>query len=142
MYKCSERYILEKAMTLFDWTPWAALAVLIIAMALIILSVGERKKGAWMVPAVFSAALFLWSVWTIVEEGVAAVWTEHTRSFWGNQIWFDLLLGIGLSLFLIAPRAKDVGMKLWMWLVLILCTGNIATAAMVSRYLYLAEKKA
>ena len=59
---------------------------------------------------------------------------------WGNQIWFDLLLAVGIGWFLIVPQAKAQGMRLLPWGIIVLSTGCIGFTAMVARMLYLRER--
>jgi hypothetical protein len=65
---------------------------------------------------------------------------EHTRNFWGNQVWVDLLLAIGIGWFFVVPQAKKVGMPVLPWFLLILLTGCVGFTAMLARLLYLQEK--
>ena len=62
---------------------------------------------------------------------------EQVRNAWGNQIWLDLLLAIGIAWFLIPPESKARGMRPWLWLTLIVCSGCVGFLAMLSRLLYL-----
>lgn len=99
-------------------------------------------RGGWIAPAVLCLLFLAWSLFTIASEGLAAVWSEHVRNAWGNQIWFDLLLGVGTGFALIAPRARAVGMRPLPWFILVACTGCVGLLAMASRYLFLAERAA
>jgi hypothetical protein len=93
----------------------------------------------WLIPAALSLLFLLFSIQAIMTEGLFGFWTEHTRNLWGNQIWFDLLIAIGIGWFLIVPQAKALGMRPVPWLVLIVCTGCIGFSAMMARLLYLQE---
>lgn len=95
------------------------------------------SQSAWIVPAALSAALFAWSVWTIALEGPLGFWRNHTANAWGNQVWFDLLLGVAAAYGLVVPGARRLGMHPLLWLIAIACTGSIGLLAMISRYLYL-----
>jgi len=97
---------------------------------------------AWLFPAVLAGLFLLFSLYAVAVEGPVGFWPEHTRNVWGNQIWFDLLLAVGIGWFLIVPQAKAVGMRPLPWLILVLCTGNIGFLAMVARLLYLRENAA
>jgi hypothetical protein len=103
---------------------------------------GGARRSIWMVPAVLSALFLTWSLATVILEGPLGFWTEHTRNMWGNQIWFDLLLAVGISWLLIVPRARAVKMNLLPWMALTLVTGSIGLLAMVSRLLLLEERAA
>lgn len=100
----------------------------------------DRKR--WMAPAALSAIFLLFSLVTVVQEGPFGFWAEHTRSFWGNQVWFDLLLGIGTAFLFFARRAKNVGMNVVAWGIFTLATGSIGLLAAVARLLYLESKAA
>jgi len=93
----------------------------------------------WLVPATLSFLFLVFSLYAVLVEGPFGFWPEHTRNFWGNQIWFDLLLAVGIGWFLIVPQAKSVGMRPFPWLFLVLCTGSIGFLAMLARLLYLRE---
>jgi ABC-type antimicrobial peptide transport system permease subunit len=101
---------------------------------------GARIKHIWVFPAVLSLVFLAFSLCAVIIEGPLGFWTEHTRNLWGNQIWFDLLLGVGIAWFFIAPQAKSVGMNTILWFFLILSTGGIGLTAMTARLLYLQEK--
>uniref|UniRef100_A0A7S0ZF20 Uncharacterized protein n=1 Tax=Timspurckia oligopyrenoides TaxID=708627 RepID=A0A7S0ZF20_9RHOD len=96
-------------------------------------------KGSWIAPAVLSSAFFVYSVYTISEEGFTGFWIDHTRNFWGIQIWFDLLLGIGTGFYFLVPKAKTVDMYIPFWYIAVPATGCIGLCAMTSRCLYLWE---
>ncbi len=100
------------------------------------------KKRSWMVPAALALLFFAFSLYAVFVGGPIGFWTEHTRNFWGNQIWFDLLLAIGAGWVLMVPQAKSLSMHPLLWLMLILCTGSIGYLAMLARLLYLREKVA
>ena len=127
-------------MTLVEFMPWLAgvgLAAFLVATAG---TDGSSRPGSWMLPATLSVLFLAWSVAAILVEGPVGFWREHTRNLWGNQIWFDLLLAIGIGWFLIVPQTKALGMRIYPWLLLILCTGCIGFLAMVSRLMYLREQ--
>lgn len=97
-------------------------------------------RGIWILPAALSLAFFVLSMCTVWTEGPTGFWVEHTRNLWGNQIWFDLLLGVSIGWLLIVPHAKELGMRLPIWLLLVVATGNIGFMAMLARMLWLREK--
>ncbi len=97
-------------------------------------------KNGWLFPALLSVLFLCFSIVAVVNEGPTGFWPEHVRNLWGNQIWFDLLLAVGIGWYLILPKVKSLGMQPVPWLVLILCTGCIGFLALLSRVLYLSEK--
>lgn len=115
-------------------------AVLFLLFTIYIPAKDERRmNNSWIFPATLSLLFLLFSLKAIASEGLSGVWFEHTRDLWGNQIWFDLLLGVGIGWYLIVPQAKSLGMRLYLWLVLIVCTGCIGFLAMIARLLYLRD---
>lgn len=99
-------------------------------------------QKTWMFPALLSLLFLAWSIFAIITEGPFGFWSEHIGSLWGNQIWFDLLLAIGIGWYFLLPKAKSHGMRLPLWIIFILCTGCIGLLAMASRVLYLEQKPA
>ncbi len=97
-------------------------------------------KNGWVFPALLSLLFLSFSVAAVVAEGPTGFWPEHVRNLWGNQIWFDLLLAVGIGWYLILPRVKALDMKPVPWLVLVVCTGCIGFLVLLSRVLYLSEK--
>lgn len=73
--------------------------------------------------------------------GPFGFWPEHVRNAWGNQIWFDLLLSVGMAFALLAPRARAQGMRLVPWFIAVACTGSVGLLAMGARYLFLCENQ-
>ena len=69
--------------------------------------------------------------------GWAGFWPLHQAGVWGNQIWFDLLLAVGVAWSLLLPRARSVGMRVVPWTLFVLATGSIGLCAMFARCLYL-----
>ena len=125
---------------LYEILPWIA-ALGFFAIGLTTVSDRQPLRGVWLAPAALSGLFGAWSVFTIAREGFAAVWTEHTRNAWGNQIWFDLLMAAGLALTLLSPRARAVGMHPARWLVLVAVSGSIGLFAMLARCLYLEARR-
>ena len=98
---------------------------------------GRPLRYGWLFPALLSALFLAWSIATIIIEGPFGFWANHTSNLWGNQVWFDLLLAIGIAWYFIVPEAKLLGMRVALWLPLILCTGSIGFLAMLARLMYL-----
>ncbi len=99
-------------------------------------------QNIWLFPAFLSFLFLIWSLYAALREGTTGFWPEHTRTLWGNQIWFDLLFAAGIGWTLIMPRARAQKMILFPWLALIMLTGCIGFLAMLSRLFYLEEKSA
>jgi uncharacterized BrkB/YihY/UPF0761 family membrane protein len=113
--------------------------VLLIAFIFQSINRSEKINMIWIFPATLSFLFLLLSITAVINEGPFGFWTEHTRNFWGNQIWVDLLLAAGIGWYFILPRAKNQNMNLIFWGTLIIATGCIGFTAMVSRLLYLEE---
>jgi hypothetical protein len=127
-------------MTLTSILPPAAGILVIFFVLYTIFSKEESIKNSWIFPAILSLAFFGFSLAAVMTEGALGFWTEHVRNLWGNQIWFDLLIAVGIGWFLIVPHAKAQGMRLLPWGILVICSGCIGFTAMVARMLYLRER--
>jgi hypothetical protein len=99
-------------------------------------------QGRWKLPAALSAAFLLFSIYTGWTEGPLGFLTEHTRTLWSNQIWFDLLLGVSIALWWMLPRARARRMRIPLWLGLVAATGNVGLLAMLARLWWLEEHAA
>ncbi len=115
-------------------------AAIFIACAYAVVS-DFRPAKAWILPGIGALLFFGFSLFAVFQEGPTGFWPEHIRNFWGNQIWFDLLLSVLVGWTLIVPQAKAQGMRPLLWLVLIIATGSIGFLAMLSRLLYLKEAR-
>ena len=127
-------------MTITWLVPTIAAALFLLFGVYLVTRDEARSKDTWMLPAALSFLFLLFSLHTISTEGQFGFWTEHTRNLWGNQIWLDLLLGVGIGWFLVLPQARALGMRPLPWLVLIASTGSIGFLAMIARLLYLRER--
>ncbi|WP_020397213.1 hypothetical protein [Thiolinea disciformis] len=111
--------------------------------SVIYLSVADRpiSKNMWLFPAVLSLLFLVFSLQAVITEGPLGFWPEHTRNLWGNQIWYDLLLGVSAAIAFIIPRARKVKMQVLPWTLLCLATGSIGLYAFISRLLYLEARR-
>ncbi|MGL5077892.1 MAG: hypothetical protein ACRDBG_18980 [Waterburya sp.] len=126
-------------MTVTSLLPAIAGALLVLFTLYVTFKEDTQIKQIWLLPATLSLLFALLSLQAISTESLFGFWTEHTRNLWGNQIWLDLLLAVGIGWFLVVPQAKALGMRPLPWLLLIVCTGCIGFLAMISRLLYLQE---
>lgn len=101
---------------------------------------GERSRRGFIMPAVLSISFLAFSLCAVILESPTGFWPEHVRNLWANQIWFDLLLAVGVAWTLMLPRARAVDMNVPAWLVFVVATGCIGLTAMLSRLLYLESK--
>jgi hypothetical protein len=97
--------------------------------------------ASWRFAAAVCLAFTGWSLYTVVAEGPLGFWPNHTQNAWGNQVWFDLLIAVGIGWTLLLPRARAVGMRPAPWLVLIVCSGCIGLTAMLARCRYLETRR-
>jgi hypothetical protein len=126
-------------MTFTTLSPIIAAAGLI---AYLVLSLRSRGNGTWLVVAGLAVAFLAFTALTVWHEGPTGFWPVHTANLWGNQVWFDLLLAIGIGWTLILPRARAAGMAPAPWAVLVLATGCIGLLAMLARLLWLERRAA
>lgn len=127
-------------MTLLQFLPVLALAGTVIAVLRI--ATGRHFSGAlrWLVPAGLGLAFLGFSLVTVAREGLYQFWVNHTSNFTGNQVWFDLLFAVTIAFYLIAPRARAVGMPLLPWAIAVLLTACIALLPMLARLLWLESR--
>lgn len=126
-------------MAITEWIPAVGL-VLFIGFGFFWASRKEGPTGTlWIVPAALSFLFLILSIQAIATGGLFGFWSEHTQSFWGNQVWIDLLLAGSIGWFFAVPRARALGMNPVLWFALIALTGSVAFLAMVARMLYLKE---
>ena len=129
-------------MTVTSLLPIIAAVLFLIFMFFQLSGRDAPVKHGWLFPAGLSLLFFGFSLAAVFIEGPTGFWPEHTRNLWGNQIWFDLLLAVGVGWFFMVPPARSVGMRPLPWLILIVCTGSIGLLAMLARLLYLQERAA
>lgn len=67
-------------------------------------------------------------------------WANHSTTYAGNQVWFDLLLAVAIAFYLMAPRARAVGMRLWPWALAVVATASVALLPMLARLLWLERR--
>ena len=121
--------------------PIVALVLAFVFLLYLAASGDAPRKGSWVFPAILSVLFFAFTAYTIFVEGLFGVWPEHVQSFWGNQIWFDLLLAVSISSYFLVPKARSLGMRTLPWVLFIMATASIGLLAMLARILYLQENK-
>ena len=111
------------------------------AMVVIIyIAMSQGRIGSSGLAAALSGAFAAFTVVTIATEGVIPVWLNHTQNLWGVQVWWDLLISVGVALFFVVPRARDQGMNVIPWIVLVGTTASIGLLAMVARLFWLEQR--
>ena len=111
--------------------------VLAVVVILLVATRREAAASSWLFPALIAAAFIAFSAVTFVGEGLIQFWVNHTTNLAGNQVWFDLRSAVTISFYLIAPRARAVGMKLLPWGIAVFATACIALLPMVARLMWL-----
>lgn len=102
----------------------------------------NQTIGSPAIAAVLFTLFSLFTVATIAHDGAWTVIENHTVNFWGIQVWYDLLISVGIALFFIAPRARKVGMSIPLWVVFVGLTASIGLLAMVARLFWLERQTA
>jgi len=123
-------------MTMLSLAPAISTVGLVVFLSLLSM---ERVKVSWMFPACLAAVFLAGTLWTVIQEGLFGFWFDSTQTLWDNQIWVDLVLAFGISIAALAPSARSLGMKIWPWAVLTLCSGSIGILALYARILYLKD---
>ncbi len=121
-------------------SPFEILALIGIAatVAVLVYIVAKQVKvGSPLLAAAISLGFAGYTVLTISREGAEILWANHTTTFWGVQVWWDLLISVSLALFFIAPRARAQGMNILPWVLFVAATASIGLLAMVARLFYL-----
>lgn len=126
-------------MSSFEILALVGLAVALLAVFHILST--RPTVGNAAIAAALAGAFGAFTAVTITNEGVLQVWTNHTNNLWGVQVWWDLLLAVTLALFLIAPRARQVGMNVPLWTLLVVATASIGLLAMAARLFWLERQQ-
>jgi hypothetical protein len=128
-------------MTLFQILPILVYGAAIVTIFAAAACTGHARPGLWRLPAIAGAAFALFTLVTILQEGLVGFWLNHTTTWSGNQVWFDLLLAVAIAFALIVPRARAVGMNPWPWAVATVATACVALLPMLARLLWLEERR-
>lgn len=113
-----------------------------VVIVILMVATGRETSRAlrWMLPVGLGALFLVFSVVTVAREGLLLFWVNHTTNFTGNQVWFDLIFAVTIGFYLIAPRARAVGMPLMPWAIAVILTACIALLPMLARLVWLEEK--
>ena len=98
-------------------------------------SVSDRTR--WLIPAVLGVAFILFSLFQVSQDGIVQFWINHTTDLTGNQVWLDLVMAVTIGFYLLAPRARAVGMPLLPWGIAVFATACIALLPMLARVIWL-----
>jgi hypothetical protein len=127
-------------MTALQILPVLAYVGCVITILMVSFRFSLPKQLIWQISAILGALFLIFSLVTVSREGLTEFWVNHTSSFSGNQVWFDLLFAITIGFYLIAPRARAVGMRLLPWGVAVLATACIALLPMLARLIWLEQR--
>jgi hypothetical protein len=128
-------------MTLLQILPILVYAATIVTVFAATASDGRARPGLWRLPAVVGVLFAVFSLVTIAQEGLVQFWVNHTTTWAGNQVWFDLLFAVAIGFALMLPRARAVGMRPWPWALATVATACIALLPMLARLLWLEERQ-
>ncbi len=128
---------------LYPVLPIVAAALFLAAIAAPVLAPRRVVDPArlWPLPLAASVLFLGWTLHAVAAGGLAGVWDAHVRSAWGNQVWFDLLMAVGLAWGLLLPRIQRAGMRPVPWLIAVATTGCIGLYLMLSRCLFLESRR-
>lgn len=125
------------------WTGYIALAgfaVAVVAMLLVTQTKERVSWPTWLVPAAVLVPFTALTVLAITTEGIGGFWPALMGSYWGVQVWFDRLLSVTAAFFLLQNRARAVGMKSEVWVIIVIFTGSIGLLLMLAQTVYLERK--
>lgn len=115
----------------------AAAGAVAALVVIVYIAASRTETGSPALAAALSGAFGAFTAVTIFVEGVMPVWTNHTQNLWGVQVWWDLLISVGIALFFVVPRARAQGMNLLPWILFVGTTASIGLLAMVARLFWL-----
>lgn len=111
-----------------------AVAVLV---AIVAIARARDSTGSAIAAASLAAGFAGLTGVTIWSEGPLGFVANHSVNLWGVQVWYDLLLSVGVALFFVVPRARAAGMNVLPWIVFVALTASIGLLAMVARLFWL-----
>lgn len=126
-------------MTLLHILPVLALLGTVAAILRMAARRAVPVPGGWIWPAGLGVLFAVFSLVTLLHGGLIPFWVNHTTDLAGNQVWFDLLVAVAIAFYLIAPRARAMGMPLWPWAVATVLTASLALLPMLARLLWLEQ---
>ena len=128
-------------MTLLHILPVIAYLSAIVLVLKIATGARASDSVRWALPATLGALFLVFSLVTLAQDGLLQFWVNHTTNFTGNQVWFDLVMAIAIAFYLIAPRARAVGMPLLPWGIAVIATACIALLPMLARLVWLEQRR-
>ena len=120
----------------------AGFAVAAIAMLLVTQTTARVAWPAWAVPVLVVVPVAAWTGMAILREGLFGFWPLLSASPWALQVWLDRLMSLTTGFFLLQNRARAIGMKSEVWVLVVIFTGGIGLLLMLARTVYLERRKA
>jgi hypothetical protein len=112
------------------------------ALIMMWVALGSRGGPAtWGLVAGAGVGFALFTGVTLGAEGLMQFWVNHSATYTGNQVWFDLLIAVTISFHLMAPRARAVGMALVPWAIAVILTASVALLPMLARLWWLEAQR-
>ena len=104
---------------------------------MIYIATNRAEVGSPLIAGALSLAFGLFTLFTIMREGLEQVVFNHNINFWGTQVWYDLVMAVTVALFFVVPRARAAGMSIIPWVVFVALTASVGLLAMVARLFWL-----
>ena len=104
---------------------------------MIYVATSRAQVGSPLIAGLLSLGFGLFTLFTIMREGLEQVIFNHNINFWGTQVWYDLVMAVTVALFFIVPRARAAGMSIIPWVVFVALTASVGLLAMVARLFWL-----
>jgi len=120
----------------------AGFAVAAIAMVLVAQTKARVAWPAWVVPVLVVVPVAVWTGMAILSDGLFGFWPLLSGSPWALQVWLDRLMAVAAGFFLLQNRARAIGMKSEVWVLVVIFTGGIGLLLMLARTVYLERRKA
>jgi hypothetical protein len=102
---------------------------------------GRSGAGKWQIAALLAAGFFAFTLIPVMREGPLGFVANHNASFWGIQVFWDLILALCAALFLAAPRMKRAGMNLWLSALPVALLGSIGLLVVLTRLFWLEQRQ-
>jgi uncharacterized membrane protein YgdD (TMEM256/DUF423 family) len=100
----------------------------------------KKPTGSWLLAAALCAAFTVYTGAAIAAEGPVGFIENQATSLLGVQVWYDLIISLGIAIILILPRARAAGMATAPWIIFIGLTASIGLLAMIARLLWLEQR--
>ncbi len=110
------------------------------AIAFLFLAFVYREKPDVLIAGIVFGAFTGFTAVTVYAEGPIGFIAFQSQSLWGVQVFYDLIIAVGIALAFIIPRARAKGMMVAPWVILCGLIGCVGLAAMATRLLWLEKQ--